>query len=333
VSSTAQATSVTAGQNRRLIRLVRAAALVLVVATPLLVIGYLVDQHTDPGLTLAQRTIAETEQQVRQTPGDITLRLKLAAAYGAAARTADASTQYDQVLAVAPENVAALLGKAAILDAAGDLARAESLYQKVVAVRRGGEMAAADTELEHAYYGLGMIATAQHQNAEAVAALEAAVKIDGSDADAWHALGVAQLQAGAPGRAVEAERNAVTFVPLGWSEPYVTLAAAYAAQGDTAHAAWARALVDLIGKREMEAKAQLLALVGSPAAADADVGLAFVAEIDGDSVGALAWYRKALAVDPQNSTAVDGVDRLGPATSPGGASARPDASGPLPAGS
>jgi tetratricopeptide (TPR) repeat protein len=308
------AASVAASQNRTLRRLVRLAALVLVLGTVGFVAFYLVDQHTEPGPTLVQRALEQTEAQVRQDPNNIGLRLKLAAAYQADGRITDATGQYDEVLSASPDNVGALLGKAGILQEAGDLAGASTLYRRVIDIRKGGEMASSDTELAHAYYGVGSIATAQHQFAEAIAALESAVRIDGTDADAWYVLGEAQLGAGVTEQAIAAERNAIAFVPLGWADPYTVLQKAYTAEGKSANASWALAMTDLIAKRVTEAKAQLLALTDGPAAADADIGLAFIAEIEGDTQGALGWYQKALAKDPRNTTAADGVGRMGGAT-------------------
>jgi tetratricopeptide (TPR) repeat protein len=307
--------------------MVRAAALLLVIGTIAFAAFYLLDRHTSPGPTLAERTIAQTEEGVRQDPNNVGLRLKLAAAYLASNRTKDAASQYDAVLQAAPDNVGALLGKAGILAASGDASGAGLLYQKVVDIRKGGEMAAADTDLEHAYFGLGTSASDLGQYAEAIAALESAVRIDGTDADAWYALGVAQLGAGVPEKAVQAERNAVTFVPLGWSDPYTVMAKAYTAQGKTANAAWAQAMVDLIAKRYPEAKAQLLALATGPAAPDATLGLAFLAETQGDTAGALDWYRKALALNPKSTTAADGVSRM--AGSSAGPSLAPASAAPM----
>jgi tetratricopeptide (TPR) repeat protein len=319
----------TAAQNRRLRWLVRILGVGLVIAVPLLLAVYFVAQNPNPGPTLVQRTVAAAEQAVRQSPDAIAPRLELAAAYLADSRPQDAAVQYDEVLKATPDNVPALLGRAGIGETAGDHAGALQLYQRVVDLRKGGEMAAADTDLEHAYYAIGSISDEQHHYPEAIAALESAVRIDGADADAWYLLGKAQLDAGVPEKAVEAERNAIAFVPMGWSDPYSLLAQAYAIQGKTANSAWAQAMLALIAKQYPEAKAQLTALVGGPAAEDASLGLAFLAEIQGDTAGAIDWYRKVVAIDPKNTLASDGVSRLGGAS----AAPIPDASSAAPAGS
>ena len=303
--------SPTAQQNRMLRRLVRIAAVVLVIGVALFTAVYLVDQHTDPGPSLADRKVATLEQAVRADPQALAPRLQLAVAYTAAGRSKDATNQYNEVLKESPQNVTALLGKADILHMAGDTTSALALYQQVISVRKDGEYAGADTELEHAFYSVGTIETVARHYAEAIAALEAAVRINGADADAWYQLGVAQLGAGVPDKAVAAERNAVAFVPLEWADPYTTMAQAYTALGKTDDATWATAMTDLIAKRYDTAGPALQPLLGGPAAADASLSLGFLAEMQGDPAGALAWYRKVLALDPQNASALSGVTRLG----------------------
>jgi hypothetical protein len=64
-------------------------------------------------------------------------------------------------------------------------------------------------------------------------------------------------------------------------------------------------------------------LLGGPAAADATLGLAMVAETAGDARTAIDWYRKALVLTPGNVNAIGGLNRLGAGEA--GASAEPSA--------
>lgn len=287
------------------------AAFALVVGTPVVVTGYLLDQRVDPGPTLAERRLAEIEAAARENPDDVGLRLALAATYVANERPKDAVAQYDAVLKAMPDNVSALLGKAMLLADDGDAAGATPLFQRIVGIRKDGEFATADTDLQQAYYGLGSVAVQGGRFDEAVAALEAATRIGGTDADTWYLLGVAQLGAGRPLQAVQAEQNAVTFVPTEWAQPYDTMAKAYAALGKRDHTEYALAMVDLVEKRYPEAKQRLLPLADGDAAAVATVGLGLVSEKLGDAPGAIEWYRKALKLDPHNFTATGGLSRLG----------------------
>ena len=323
-------TSLTSISDRSLKRLVLGAALVVLVATPILVAAYVMDQQVQPGLTLAERRLEELKAAAKEQPDDGGLRLALADGYLAAGQPQDALREYDAVLLVAPANMQALLGKAGILEDGGDLAAAQPLYQKAVDLAKDGEFAASDAGLERAYFGLGSIAVKGGRFADAITALESAARIDGTDADAWHLLGIAQLGAGNAVKAVQAERNAITFVPMGWSEPYETMAKAYAALGETPGVEYAQAMVDFVAKRNAEARRRLLPLLDGPAAADAALGLGLIAETDGDAKGAIDWYRKALAARPGDMNARGGLDRLGApdaASSDGPAGASPAGDG------
>lgn len=297
--------------SKGLKRLVMLAALLLLVGTPVVVAAYLLDQRVEQGPTLAERRLAEVEAAAREHPDDVGLRLALAATYVANERPQDAVGQYDAVLKAMPENVSALLGKAMILADRGDAAGATPLFERIVSIRKDGEFATADTDLQQAYYGLGSVAVAEKRFDDAVAALESATRIGGTDADTWYLLGVAQLGAGRPLQAVQAEQNAVTFVPTEWAQPYDTMAKAYAALGKRDHTEYALAMVDLVEKRYPEAKQRLLPLAEGEAAAQAAVGLGLVSEKLGDAPGAIEWYRKALDLDPHNVTASGGLSRLG----------------------
>jgi tetratricopeptide (TPR) repeat protein len=172
-------------------------------------------------------------------------------------------------------------------------------------------MANVDLTLEAAYYGLGSIALQQSRPADAIAFLEKALAIKRSDADAQYLLGKALLANGETDDAITVLRATVVFVPVGWADPYATLAEAYTAAGDAAEAAWASAMAGLAAG-DTGAEAGLLALTDGPAALDAAIGLGLLYETRGDNADAVTWYERALALDPGNSAARLGMSRVGP---------------------
>lgn len=309
--------------DRTLDRLTRAGLSAVVIGAALVGGVYFIDRHVDGGPSLLERRVTAAEQAVRSKPNSIGLRLQLAEVYRAANRLDSALTQYDEVLKVDARQRAALLGRGQVLAAKGELGEAAKSFRKIVGKAAGGEFAAVDQELEAAHYGLGSIALRQDRAKDAVTALERAVRIEPTDADAWYLLGTATLKAGDAKRAVAALRRAVLFVPTGWCEPYARLSEAYAALGRAPHAEYAGAMVDLCEKRSADAARRLRTLTSGPAAADAMLGLGLLAEAGSDRVGALRWYRKVLAADKANFTARTGLNRLG-ATAPA-ATPRPTA--------
>jgi len=312
----------TGGSDKRLDRLIRIALLVLVVGTVLVGVAYVLDQRVESGPTLADRRVTAAEEAVKKSPNDAGVRLGLALAYHAAGRIDDAMAQYDAVLKVQPDAKVALNNKAGILVERGDLAGAQPLYQHVVDVAKGGEFAGMDTELARGYYGLADIAMRQNRAADAVKNLEEAAKIGGTDADTWYLLGKAHLAAGSPDKAIEAEQNAILFVPVGWGDPYQVMADAYTAMGKPELAEYAGAMLDFSAGKLDTARQRLVALTGGPAALEAAVGLGLVTETQGDAKAAADAYRKALAIDPENFTAQSGLARV-----TGGTGATPVPSG------
>ncbi|HEY5437011.1 MAG TPA: tetratricopeptide repeat protein [Candidatus Limnocylindrales bacterium] len=307
-------------QLNRLIAGVVAAIVLIVVAVGAI---YVSDRWVDRGPTMADRHIADLEAQVQANPDAITARLALVGAYVAANRNTDALSQLDQVIQASPDNKTALLARGDLLRQTGNVAGAIKDYTAIVDIMKGAEFAGQDTELASAYYDLGMIAIEQNRPADAINFLGEALKISPTDADVLYQLGTAYLQSGSAAKAADALRNAVTFVPTGWCDPYVTLAQAYRGASNAPEAEWAGAMADFCQSRPAVAKGRLTALLGGAAATDALVGLAMIAESENDRAAAADFYTRALARDPQNFLAQSGLSRVAtgtpaPVSSPSG---------------
>jgi tetratricopeptide (TPR) repeat protein len=316
--------------DHALSRLLRVVVLTLVVGIPLFGVLYVLDQRVGSGPSLAQRQVQSAERQVRALPDNIGLRIQLAQAYRQANRLDDALKQYDEVLKVDGNNRGALMGRGEILRTKGDLKGAAGAYKKVAA-NATGEFAGVDPQLEEAHYYLAAIAVTEGSLKDAVTELEAALKIDSTDADAWYLLGTVRLKDGAPDQAVSAFRKALLFVPTGWCEPYAQLETAYRKLSNAAEAEYAGAMVAFCQQNPAEAARQLMALTSGPAAVDALLGLGMVAESTASRDDAVKWYQMVLTVDAKNSSAMSALARLGAGPS-GSAKPPPTAAGSPTAG-
>jgi tetratricopeptide (TPR) repeat protein len=309
--------SLTAMSDRQLDRWIKRVGALFLIVLVAFVAFYVFDRYRDPGPTMVDRNILALEEAVRADPADTTSRGQLADLYVAAARYDEAITQYDAILETDRDTELAHFGRAKAYQASGGLDAATADFQAVVDIAKDGEMAHVDPLLNAAYFGLGSIALEQGRPQDAVTNLTLAANIRRADADSLNLLGTALVQTGEPEKAVEALQRAVAFVPLGWVEPYATMAQAYTDMGDPARAEWANAMADLSAGKPDEARTRLLAIADGEAALDAAIGLALVAETQNDGPTAVEWYSKALAIDPSNAAARLGLGRVSDPTASG----------------
>jgi tetratricopeptide (TPR) repeat protein len=298
---------------------IRRLARLLVVATVAFAAFYVIDRWRPASPQIVDQQVTALEAAVRADPNDISVRGQLADAYVAKGRFADAVSQYDAIIAAGVSLETAHFGRAAANLGLDRLDEAAADYLAVVDIAKGGEMANVDPTLEAAYYGLGSIAMRQNRPVDAIAFLEKALAINRADADALYVIGTAYAATSEADKAISVLRSAVALVPVGWSEPYAALAGVYASRGQSAMAAWANAMVDLMTGRSDAALPALEALIDGDAGVDAALGLGLLYETRGDNEAASGWFAKALQLDPDNIAAKLGASRVGPAASAGGA--------------
>lgn len=313
--------SLSTASDAQLNRLIKRVGLLLAVVAIAFVGFYVLDRWKLPQPTIVNREMAALEEAVRVDPADIASRGRLADVYTAAGRYEDAILQYGVILETGQADKPAYLGRARAHEQAGNLAAAAADYAQVVDIAKGGEMAHVDLQLQAAYYGLGSVALADGQPEDAITHLTAALSINRADADSLHLLGRAYTASGQPAKAIDALRRAVSFVPIGWADPYVSLSEAYAAAGETAYATWAGAMAEFVRGDADGARAALEPLVNGPAGVDAAIGLGLIAETAGDTAAAADWYRTALEAEPANAAAGLGLKRV--AGDPAGATPLP----------
>jgi len=291
-------------------RWIKRIGLLLIVGVVAFVAFYAVDRFRAPTAPIIDRETAALEEAVRTDPTDIASRGKLGDLYLAAKRYDDAIAQYTEIIKTGKQDEAAYVSRGRALELKGDLDAAAADYTKVIELATTGEMANVDPMLENAYYGLGAIALQQDRADEAVGHLLKALAIQRTDADALNLLGAAYVKAGQPEKAMEPLRRAIEFVPIGWAEPYQTLADAYKATGEAELAEWAGAMAAANNGDMTGAVARLKVITDGKAGLDARIGLGLLAEMSGDAATAEDWYRKALELDAQSTSAKLGLSRV-----------------------
>lgn len=297
--------------DRTLKRLTMALIAVIAIGLPVIAVIYYSDRHVAGGGSIVERAIAAAEGAVRAEPNRLSNRLALAAAYAAADRQSDATTQYGLVIEADPNNKAALLGRGDALRALGQLDPAALDYQALVDVASLAETAGADRQLEAGYYGLGVIALDQGRPRDAATLLANALRIDRTDADALNLMGTALIAIGDLPNGVSALRDAVALVPTGWCEPYAQLNQAYSGLADADGAAYAAGMAALCEGRTDDARLMLEPLTGGAHSRDALIGLALTAEQTGEVAAAAEFYQRVYVAAPDDFAAIAGLTRLG----------------------
>lgn len=304
-------TSLTSMPEAQLNRLIKRLGLLLFIGIVAFAAFYAIDRFRMPQQSIADTALTKLEDAVRANPADIASRGKLADTYFAKGRYEDAITQYGAIIETGNDVELATYGRARAYSVLQRYDEALADFETVIGIASGGEMAAVDPILEGSFYGEGEIYLKQDKAAEAVKVLEKALVINRSDADALMLIGKAYEATGDIDKAGKALRRVVEFVPIGWAEPYQAMADMYARAGEQELAAWAAAMVTFENGGADEAVAKLTELADGPAALDASIGLAVIAESRGQLDIARAWYQKALAIDPQNAAATLGMGRVG----------------------
>ena len=200
-----------------------------------------------------------------QSPSDL---YALAVAHQQAGRLAEAIAVGEQILAIEPTHVAALMFLGQLAQQKGESARAESLFTQALriqpgaaplhllhgialrALRRSADAHAAlaravelDPFLAEAHHQIGNIAKSQGRISDALASLRTATRLAQERPAIWLNLGVAALEAGARTEALAAFQRAVALEPSR-PETHNILGHTLAALGHTteARAAFAEAL-------------------------------------------------------------------------------------------
>ena len=252
----------------------------------------------------------ELEQAVHREPQDSEARLALAEVYLLSGRYADALEQADEVLGLYLDAASALLIAGISHVRLGHPEAALAPLRGFVAQREDEPMARTDTVLEAAYYHLGESYLKLNRPTEAIPALEAALLISPTDADALYQLGLAYHASGQPEIAVQRFHEAVRFVP-DFAEAYRSMAASYSALGQPSHEAYARGM-EAFSLKDCRAARPYLerATETLPDFAPAFLGIGLTYECLGQLEAAWPAVQRTLELEPDDFAAQQALGRI-----------------------
>lgn len=297
--------------TKNLQRLVMALVVLVVVA----LIGFSGYYYWDRYVHLGDKSpldlnIEHLEQAIRDDPQNPEPRVALAEYYLTKGLNQDAVQQAGQVLEAYPDNQGAMLIAGVSQVRLDQPEAALPPLEEFVAARKDQPMAQTDPALETAYYFLGDSYLRLNRPDEAVEALEAALVINHTDADAIYQLGQAYQAAGRYEDAVAQYHDAVKFVP-DFTEAYTGMIDSYGALNQPDYVAFARGMQAFTLRDFDTAKTHLDHAVNAlPEFAPAFLGLGLTLEKLDQPEAALTAIQRALQLDPNNFAAQQAHGRL-----------------------
>ncbi|TLM77923.1 MAG: tetratricopeptide repeat protein [Actinobacteria bacterium] len=298
------------------------------------------DRRAESEATPASRTLKELRGLVRATPNDAELRVRYGEALAAAGILDEAVEQLNQALKANPDHTGALIDLGRLAMQQGEYGTAEGYFQKVVDLTSSGQYTGIDERRELALFHLGEIALTQKRYEDAVPFFKEALRIRKDAADTYLELALAYRGMGRDEMALEQLEIAVAFDP-GMAQAQYELGDIYLDAGSELKAAehfgLAYALapdnqiaadaVDSLGpvERRMAAarkaldagdvetavsESQFAALL-DPEGFDGALLYAQALEASRDTSAAVAAYKDAAKIEPENPAVTDALARLG----------------------
>ncbi len=230
-----------AGKTRNLDVGLNVAVAVLLVATLSLAawFGYSVWQNRQrEELTNAPtRVVKSLQEQVRQSPNDVILRVRLGEALGAAGKYPQAIEQFNAALKIDPKHIGAHLdlGMVAMLTENDD--EAETYFKKVIELTEEAQFSKVDERRENALYNLGLLTLRQQKYDEAAGYFKGALRIRKDASDTYLNLARALRGLEDYDSAITNLEFAIAFDP-GFAEAHYTMGQVYEQKGDKVNASY-----------------------------------------------------------------------------------------------
>lgn len=253
--------------------------------------------------------VSKAEEQVRNDPNSVELRVAVADAYLKAHRVDDALNQYHEALNIDPNRQDALYGLGLAEQQKGDLNAAGVALSSVISMNKGKEGAALNPRLQGAHFYLGQVLREQGRYDDAINEFRTALGLNRSDADTLFELAKTFALNGNNDDASQAFDVALAFVP-DFREAYVEVEKLANTMGNQARADYARAMIMVLDGKSADAVPILLQAAEQGGNAHYYWGLGWALEKTDDKAGAMAAYQKAVDIDPGEQMAAESLRRL-----------------------
>lgn len=253
--------------------------------------------------------VSKAEEQVRNDPNSVELRVAVADAYLKAHRVDDALNQYHEALNIDPNRQDALYGLGLAEQQKGDLNAAGVALSSVISMNKGKEGAALNPRLQGAHFYLGQVLREQGRYDDAINEFRTALGLNRSDADTLFELAKTFALNGNNDDASQAFDVALAFVP-DFREAYVEVEKLANTMGNQARADYARAMIMVLDGKSADAIPILQRAAEQGGNAHYYWGLGWALEKTDDKAGAMAAYQKAVDIDPGEQIAAESLRRL-----------------------
>jgi tetratricopeptide (TPR) repeat protein len=214
-------------------------ALLLLVVGFVAVFGYSVyrDRQTELANSASGRIAAALESQVRKSPNDVVLRVRLGEAYGALGKYQQAIEQFNAALKINPNHSGAYLDLGMVAMLTKDNSAAEAYFEKVISVTDSSDYTGLSNVREQAFYNLGVLELGDKHYSEAAGHFKAALQLRRDSSDSYYQLAKALQGLGATDDAIHQLEIGLQFDP-GFAEARYFLGQLYQQKKDDVNASY-----------------------------------------------------------------------------------------------
>lgn len=181
------------------------------------------------------RVIAALKDQVRHSPNDVVLRVRLGEAFGSAGMYPEAVEQLNAALQIDPKHMGAYLDLGMVAMLTDENAKAEEYFKKVLEISETAGYTNVDSRRENAMYNLGRLKLDQQQYEEAAGYFKGALRIRKDASDTYVGLARALRGLDDVDGAIENAEIAIDFDPS-FAEAHYLLGQLFQQKGDDVNA-------------------------------------------------------------------------------------------------